>query len=124
MQDHLLFLSHSGSDTDTACLLKKRIEESSIAKKHNIKVWLDKHDLLAGKPWQNQLEAVIEKESTAFAVYIGDRAIASWVEPEVRLALSRSIKEQGKYPFIPILSKKSEGICRNSICGAPIFFKT
>ena len=48
----ILFLSHSGSDTEAARALKKRIEDSPAAKEAGLKVWFDKDDLRARKSWQ------------------------------------------------------------------------
>ncbi|HKD70024.1 MAG TPA: TIR domain-containing protein [Candidatus Binataceae bacterium] len=105
----LLFLSHSGADTDAALKLKHRIEEAPSAREHGLKVWLDKDDLQPGKEWQVQLEDVIEKHATAFAVYVGSGGVINWVEREVRLGLSRATAGNGVFPFIPILAASSEG---------------
>ena len=72
------------------------------------KVWFDKDDLLAGKEWQNQLEQVLTKKATAFAVYVGSKGVINWVEREVRLALSRATGKND-FPFIPILAPESAG---------------
>ena len=102
----LLFLSHSGSDTDKAFELKRKIEQSQSAQDAGLEVWLD-HDikgLKAGDQWQTQLEEVITQTSTAFAVYLGHKGVINWVEKEVRLAVSRTVGDKN-YPFIPLLSK-------------------
>jgi hypothetical protein len=103
----ILFLSHSGSDTEAARALKKRIEDSSAAKEAGLKVWFDKDDLKAGKSWQAQLAETIEKEADAFAVLLGARGIVNWVEAEVEVALSRATTSS--FPFIPIIAKESQG---------------
>jgi TIR domain len=103
----ILFLSHSGSDTEAAKALKRRIEDSPSAKKAELKVWFDKDDLKAGKSWQAQLAATIEKEADAFAVLLGARGIVNWVEAEVEVALSRATTSA--LPFIPIIAKESQG---------------
>ena len=108
-QSQLLFLSHSGADTEAALTLKHRIEEMPSAREHGLKVWIDKDDLLPGREWQDQLEEIIEKRATAFAVYVGSKGVINWVEREVRLALSRATGKDGNFPFIPILSANSEG---------------
>src|SRR4030095_11045754 len=59
------------------------------------------NDLRAGRDWQAQLEEVIEKHSTAFAVLLGERGVINWVEREVRLALTRVVSNgRVRYPFI------------------------
>src|SRR3984893_3152297 len=104
----ILFLSHSGSDTEAARALKRRIEGSPAAMEAGLKVWFDKDDLRAGKSWQAQLAETIEKEADAFAVLLGARGVVNWVEAEVEVALSRATTSP-KFPFIPIIAKESEG---------------
>jgi WD40 repeat protein len=105
---HLLFLSHAGADAEAAQALAERIESTPEALERGLKVWFDKKDLKAGQDWQTQLEHILERDSTAFAVYVGSRGIINWVESEIRVALSRA-RSQPDYPFIPILSKQCSG---------------
>src|SRR5688572_27065717 len=49
-----------------------------------VRVWFDKDDLRAGEPWQAQIEDAIRR-SSAFAVYVGSKGIANWVDAEVRV---------------------------------------
>ena len=98
----LLFLSHSGIDTEAAGALKARLLAAPAAREHGLKVWFDKDDLRAGEPWQPQLEEAIAN-SQAFAVYVGSKGVVNWVEAEVRLALNRAITESD-YRFVPILA--------------------
>jgi TIR domain len=98
----VLFISHSGVDTQTARELKRRLLASSAAKEAGLEIWLDKDDLIPGRAWQEQLEEVITTRSTAFAVVIGTNGVVNWVDREVRVALSRATNEKN-YPFIPVL---------------------
>jgi WD40 repeat protein len=102
IMSRLLFLSHSGADTEAAKALKARILATPAAQEHQLSVWFDKDDLRAGEPWQGQLEAAISS-SHAFVVYVGSKDVVNWVEAEVRLALNRAITEP-EYRFIPILA--------------------
>src|SRR5262245_15303009 len=86
----VLFLSHSGVDTEAARELKRRLEESPTGREAGLKVWFDKDDMPAAEDWQASLEQGIGRESTAFAVYIGTKGVVTWVRREVRLALSRN----------------------------------
>lgn len=104
----LLFLSHSGIDTEAARALKARIEAAPDAKAAGLQVWFDKDDLTAGEPWQAQLEDAIQRRSTAFAVYLGSKGIVNWVEAEVRLGLSRATGDNA-YRFISIIAGDSDG---------------
>ncbi len=111
----VLFLSHAGSDSKAALELKKRIENSPEAKKQKLKVWIDKHDLEAGKPWVDQLESAINEESTAFGILLTKSGAKNWIHMEVRLALIRVVEAQRKnkhYPFIPIIVDDTLDIAR------------
>jgi len=103
----ILFLSHSGSDTEAARQLKQRIEASPAAKEAGLEVWFDKDNLQAGKPWRNQLETAIAQVD-AFAVLVGSKGVVNWVEAEVDLALSRATTSP-EFLFIPIIAKESAG---------------
>src|SRR6516225_5063881 len=78
----LLFLSHSGADTEPARELKRRLLASPEAKAANLAVWFDKDDLVPGN-WQEQLEDAIARRSTAFAVVVGTKGVVNWVDREV-----------------------------------------
>ena len=109
---HLLFLSHSKADADAARALIKRIESTPEARERGLKVWFDETHLLPGQPWKPQIEDAIEKQATAFAVYVGTRGIVNWVEDEVHVALDRARAARTKgeqFPFIPILSVDATG---------------
>src|SRR5690348_372241 len=101
----LLFLSHAGADTEPARQLKARLETTPEAKAVGLRVWFDKDNLLPGhQTWQAQLEQAIERSATAFAVYIGSKGVINWVEAEVRLALSRAMSKETRFPFIPVIA--------------------
>jgi TIR domain len=104
-----LFLSHAGADTEAARKLKQRLEAAPAARERSLKVWFDKDDLRAGESWQVQLEKVVARQATAFAVYVGSKGVVNWVEAEVRLALSRATSSNDHFPFIPILATGADG---------------
>ena len=103
----VVFLSHAGIDTEAARALKARILAAPAAQENGLSVWFDKDDLAAGQPWQRQIETAIE-HSYAFAVYVGSKGVANWVDAEVRLALNRAITEPD-YRFIPVLAGGAPG---------------
>jgi hypothetical protein len=100
----LLFLSHSGADTEPARELKRRLLASPEAKSAGLEIWFDKDDLVPGKDWQEQLEDAIAARSSAFAVVVGTKGVVNWVDREIRLALNRATEDR-TYPFIPVLSR-------------------
>jgi WD40 repeat protein len=103
MPPPLVFLSHSGADTEAARELKRRLLASPDAQKASLKVWFDKDDLRPGGQWQPQIEQAIEKDATAFVVYVGSRGVINWVDVEVRVALSRAATDKD-FLFIPVLA--------------------
>ncbi len=96
---HLVFLSHSGADSEAALSLARRIEEASDAKGAGLEVWIGQRDLGPGRPWKAQLEDALER-STAFVVYVGSGGVTNWVRDEVDLALDRA-HEDPAYPLVP-----------------------
>ena len=97
----LLFLSHSGSDTEAARELRQRILDSPAARDAGLDVWLDVDGgLQPGSGWQEQLEDALRR-CTAFCVYVGSRGIVNWVDREVREALDRATGVDA-IPFIPV----------------------
>lgn len=104
-QQRLVFLSHAGVDTEAARVLKARLLAAPDAA--GIDIWFDKDDLLAGQPWQEQIEAALSR-AAAFVVYVGSRGVINWVEAEVRLALDRAITDR-TFRFVPVLAAGSDG---------------
>lgn len=100
---HCLFISHAGVDSEAALRLARRLEDSDEAKAHGLKVWIDKADLAAGRPWKDALQSALN-DSTAFAVYIGSRGVVNWVWDEVSVALDRAHREP-RYPLVPVLAQ-------------------
>src|SRR4051794_31986758 len=107
----VLFLSHAGLDTERALALADAIETSPEARAAGLEVWVDQRPrganrLIAGAPWQEQLEDAIARRSTAFGLLLTKEGARNWVRLEVRAALDRVIAAQRKgstYPFVPIV---------------------
>ncbi|MDM0053752.1 TIR domain-containing protein [Variovorax sp. J22R115] len=100
----VLFLSHSGADSDAALRLASRLEDTPALRDRGLTIWIDKRHLVPGRDWQMQLEVAIQ-DAHGFLIYIGSRGTVNWVEREVRLALSRAASDPG-YLFIPIVSSE------------------
>ncbi len=110
MPSPFIFLSHSGADTGAARELKRRLENSPDARAAGLKVWFDKDDLRPGTPWSAQIAEAIQKNATAFVVYVGSGGVMNWVESEVDLALSRATTDkQNPLLFIPVLATTGAG---------------
>jgi adenylate cyclase len=93
-EGELLFLSHNSKD-------KPAVRELGEAlKKRGLKVWLDEWDLIPGRPWQDALEEVI-KRATSAAVIVGGDGLGPWEIPEMRSCLEQFVRR--KMPVIPVL---------------------
>ena len=103
-----IFLSHSGADAQEAHELKRRLLDALDARTAGLRIWLDKDDLRPGERWLPQIEKAIEKEATAFVVYVGSGGILNWVQAEIDVALSRSVEDE-LFLFIPVLAADSAG---------------
>jgi monovalent cation:H+ antiporter-2, CPA2 family len=105
-----VFLSHSGADTEAARRLKRQLEAAPEAQNVGLKVWFDKDDLRPGTPWPAQIARAIQKEATAFLVYVASGGIMNWVDAEIDLALSRATTSNpSPLLFIPVLAAEVKG---------------
>ncbi len=96
----LLFLSHSGADSDGARELARRLRDAGL------EVWLDLDHLQPGVLWMPALEEAL-RGADGFAVYVGADGIQRWVDREVRVALERSVAEPA-FRIVPILAPGSD----------------
>ena len=89
-----VFLSHNSQDKPAVEDIAARLRSRGLT------VWLDKHELRPGLPWQEGLEAGI-LASRSVAVFIGAGGLGVWEGPEMRTFLDRSRRES--IPVIPVL---------------------
>ena len=76
----LIFLSHSGADTQDAKALASALRQAGLD------VWLDADCLKPGDVWSNELEQALQK-ATAFVLYVGELGVLKWVGRDARYAL-------------------------------------
>src|SRR5947209_6245585 len=91
----MLFLSHSGQDTEDAKSLASLLREAGV------EVWLDVERLQPGNRWMEELEKAL-RVANSFAVYVGKSGVQRWVDREVRIALERNT-ENPNFRVFPIL---------------------
>src|SRR5216684_578993 len=91
-----VFLSHNNADKDAIESLARRLEDDA-----KLRPFLDKWHLIPGNPWQEELEAALQKSLTC-AVFIGPNGIGSWEHDEMRVALNRRVKQSG-FRVIPVV---------------------
>jgi formylglycine-generating enzyme required for sulfatase activity/energy-coupling factor transporter ATP-binding protein EcfA2 len=95
----MLFLSHSGEDSEAARRLAVALRDAGI------EVWLDLDKLAPGDRWMEVLERAL-KNAHAFAVYVGKGGVRKFVDLEVRSAILRQAQEP-EFRLIPILGPGS-----------------
>jgi hypothetical protein len=89
-----VFLSHNSLDKPAVEKLGRLLQNRGLT------VWLDKWELVPGRPWQEALEEVITTTRSA-AVLVGSEGIGPWQQPEMRAALSQFVNKG--LPVIPVL---------------------
>lgn len=88
------FLSHNSNDKATVRQLAAALQARGI------RVWLDEDQLVPGRPWQQELEKIIQTSRTA-VVLVGRDGLGPWEVPEMRACLSQFIKRD--MAVIPVL---------------------
>jgi hypothetical protein len=84
--------------SEAAFDLALRLERTPAAQKAGLHVWIDQRDLVRGRGWQKQLEEVIEKRSTVFAVLMGTRGVVNGL----RLRSGLHSHERPETPATPL----------------------
>ena len=106
-----VFLSHAGADGPAVEELARRLWEGGISP------WLDRWNLIPGKPWQEEIEQALDA-SEAYAIFIGPSGLGSWQHPEMRAAIDLRAKKGRR--VIPVLLPGAE---RGQRSGLPLFLQ-
>jgi hypothetical protein len=67
-----VFLSHNGKDKPAVEHIARLLRDT-----YELKVWLDKWNLVPGEAWQEALEDALD-ECQTFAVFLGPSGIGPW----------------------------------------------
>ena len=89
-----VFLSHNSADKPVVEELAKKLQARGL------NPWLDKWELVPGRPWQEGLEDIISNAHAA-AVMVGGDGLGPWEIPEMRVCLSECVRRG--LPVIPVL---------------------
>lgn len=89
-----VLLSYNSKDRAVVRQLKTALE------RRGLRPWLDRDELIPGRPWQEALEVIIETAKAAAAL-VGKDGIGPWSTREIRGCLSEFV-ERGM-PVIPVL---------------------
>ena len=99
----MLFISHSSEDAALAQQLAHRLREADV------RVWIDVDNLLPGDAWMATIERVVAHEASSFLICVGRRGVRSFVDLEVRTAISRWAQDaSGFFRIIPVLGPGAE----------------
>ena len=88
------FLSHNSTYKSAVRQLAQVFEARGL------RVWLDVEQLVPGRPWQQELEIIVQTTRTAAAL-IGKDGLGPWETPEIRACLSQFVRRH--MPVIPVL---------------------
>ncbi len=89
-----IFLCHNSKDKATVRLLADELENRGL------KVWFDERELVPGRPWQEELERILQA-SKSVAVMISNEGMGRWQKREMRACLSEFVNRG--LPVIPVL---------------------
>ncbi len=91
----LVFLSHNSRD-------KPQVETLAFALRDaGIRPWLDKWELIAGRPWQEELAAAL-RTADAVVVCCGPHGLGKVQQPEIDLALDHAWRDVNRL-VVPVL---------------------
>lgn len=93
-EGHDVFLSYDRRDQAEVVRLAEAL------RRRGVRPWLDVWDLAPGRPWQEELEAVIRTVPAA-AVIVGRRGLGPWEARETRAFLEEYVRR--RLPVVPVL---------------------
>jgi formylglycine-generating enzyme required for sulfatase activity len=94
-----LFISYHSPDREAVSTVRE------LLKARGIESFLDREQLVAGRPWPQALEEAL-KNVRAVAVFLGHNGLGLWQKREMWFALDRQVQEEraGRaFPVIPVL---------------------
>jgi hypothetical protein len=91
-----VFLSHNSLDKPAVEKIARSLIEA------NLRVFLDKWNLLPGDRLIEELEKALEQSETV-AVFVGESGISPWHNEEIRSAILEAIRTRDEYRVIPVL---------------------
>ncbi len=95
-----VFLSHNSAEKPAVEALAEALED-----KYNLRVFLDKWNLVPGDTWQEDLESALD-ESACCAVFLGPAGIGGWHNEELRSALDERVG--GGMRVVPVLLPQAD----------------
>jgi WD40 repeat protein len=92
-----VFLSHNGADKSLVEALANELENRGLS------CWLDKWNLIPGKPWQPAIEEALAQCGICL-VFFGPHGLGPWHNEEMRLALQRRVTSmERKLRVLPVI---------------------
>jgi hypothetical protein len=91
------FLSHNGADKAAVEEVARRLTAEGV------RCWLDRWQLIPGRPWQPALEEELGR-CDCCVVFVGPSGISPWQHEEMRLAINRRVRQASPAGFrvIPV----------------------
>lgn len=92
---HYIFLSHSSADNAEVIKFAELLKSRPLAQQHNIDVWLDKTNLVDGKPYTGEFaENIHDAKTCAFILFVPEQPLSVWVKHEVEQGFQRHMEAQ------------------------------
>ncbi|HXK04932.1 MAG TPA: TIR domain-containing protein [Verrucomicrobiae bacterium] len=90
-----VFLSYNRADETAVEAIASKLRAAGV------EPWLDKWNLIPGKPWQEEIETALTSCGSC-AVFFGPEGTGPWQNEEMRTALDHRVRED-HYRVIPVL---------------------
>lgn len=103
-----LFLSHTSKDKPIVRRVADDLESLGL------NIWLDEKKIIAGDSITDKLSDGLSKYDV-FLIFLSEKSVnAPWVKEELRVALNKRIKTEGKLKIIPVILEE---------CQIPVFLE-
>ncbi|KAM3101543.1 toll/interleukin-1 receptor domain-containing protein [Phormidesmis sp. 146-12] len=106
-----VFLCHNSQEKPHVEEIRHHLQDQGI------KTWLDKYDFEPFRPWQDQLEEVIDQVKSA-AIFVGSSGVGPWEDIEMRLFLDEFVSRKLRMGLVILPGCSNEIIDR-----VPRFYK-
>lgn len=112
--DYDVFLSYNREDASIVESIATRLTGEAA-----LRVFLDKWCLVPGEPWQDEIEAALDRSATC-VVFVGPHGPSPWAHMEMRAALELRAKER----MLRVIPTLLPGADKNDKKSLPLFLKS
>lgn len=106
------FVSYCSAEAPVVEAIHAHLESSL-----QVRLWIDRWDIEAGSPWQEQLERALLAVPVVF-VFVGESGLGPWQTEECRVAIAARVRSGSAVRVVPVLLS---GVSQQTIGGLPPF---